>query len=343
MYSFCRCDGVYNTTYQSVDGIVHGTIEGMISTQVAYVRQTAASVKLSLPASMRTPAHTIKADLELANLSHEQADDTVYFTIVDTCHIQIIKRYCPNLSRSTMSLCCTVQFVLRHQHFASFHKSLDNLQPHVISKLVPRSVDLNFSLKEIGNLLRPNIKELKPKLDSEYQLIALKKVLGCSSNAIFLVTGPFGTGKTMLLATAAYNFLMIPDIKARVLICTCHTQSADAYINDYFGPMVDRRILNGNALLRLIGKSNPTTHVKSSYYWCVKSSESADIRELKQKQLVVTTFISTQQLKGATYTHILIDEGAQGREPEAVAPLALADKHTKIIVAGDHLQVHIYN
>ena len=306
----------------------------MISTKVTYVRQTAASVKLSLPhTSTVTSASTIEAEL-----SHEQADDTVCFTIADAHQIQIIKRYCPNISQITMPLCCSVQFVLRHQHFASFHKSLDNLQPHVISKLVPRSADLDLSLKQIGNLPRPKIESLD--LDSEYQLIALKKVLGCSSNAIFLVTGPFGTGKTRLLATAAYNFLKMSN--ARVLICTCHTQSADAYINDYFGPMIDRRILKRNVLLRLIGKSNPTTHVKPSYYWCVKSSESADIRELKQKQLVVTTFISTQQLKGATYTHILIDEGAQGREPEAVAPLGLADEHTKIVVAGDHLQVHMY-
>ena len=310
----------------------------MISTQVTYVRQTAASVKLSLPhTSMVTSASTIEAEL-----SHEQADDTVCFTIADA-HQILIKRYCPNLSANPISLCCTVQFVLRHQHFASFHKSLDNLQPHVISKLVPRSDDLKLSLKQIGYLPKPNIEKLEKlkKLDSEYQFIALKKVLGCSSNAIFLVTGPFGTGKTMLLATAAYNFLKMSN--ARVLICTCHTQSADAYINDYFGPMVDRRILNGNALLRLIGKSNPTTHVKYHYSWCVKSSADTSLEELKQKQLVVTTFISTQQLKGVTYTHILIDEGAQGREPEAVAPLSLADKHTKIVVAGDHLQVCIYD
>ena len=299
----------------------------MISAQVAYVRQTAASIQLRLPTSMVT----IEAEL-----SQELADDTVYFTIVDARQIQIIKRYCPNLSLSqnTMSLRCTVQFVLRHQHFASFHKSLDNLQPHVISKLVPRSADLESSLKQIGYLPKPKIESLD--LDSEYQLIALKKVLGCSSNAIFLVTGPFGTGKTRLLATAAYNFLKIPQ--ARVLICTCHTQSADAYINDYFGPMVDRRILKRNVLLRLIGKNNPKSHVKSSYLWCVKSSADTRLEE----QLVVTTFISTQQLKGASYTHILIDEGAQGREPEAVAPLSLADKHTKIVVAGDHLQVCMY-
>ena len=321
--------------------IIQGTIEGMISTQVAYVRQQAASIKLILPTpTVTSKQYAPQIEAEFTKLSHEQADDTVAFTIADTRQIEIIEQYCPYLSQNTMSLCCAVQFVLKHHYFASLHKSLDNLQPHVISKLFPRSTDLDFSLKQIGYLPKPNIRSLD--LDSEYQFIALKKLMGCSSNAIFLVTGPFGTGKTRLLATAAYNFLtMIPNSKARVLICTCHIQSADAYINDYFGPMVDRGLLDGNDLLRLVAKSNPINHVKRNYSWCVKNSVDTYSRELKQKRLVVTTFINTQQLKGATYTHILIDEGAQGREPEAVAPLGLADKYTKIVVAGDHLQVRI--
>jgi len=34
-----------------------------------------------------------------------------------------------------------------------------------------------------------------------------------------------------------------------------------------------------------------------------------------------------------------MDEGAQAREPEAVAPLTFADARTRIIIAGDHKQV----
>ena len=41
------------------------------------------------------------------------------------------------------------------------------------------------------------------------------------------------------------------------------------------------------------------------------------------------------------FTHILIDEGAQTREPETIAPLSMANCHTKIIIAGDNQQVHI--
>ena len=40
------------------------------------------------------------------------------------------------------------------------------------------------------------------------------------------------------------------------------------------------------------------------------------------------------------FTHILLDEGAQSREPESIAPLCLADIDTKIIIVGDHKQVY---
>ena len=38
------------------------------------------------------------------------------------------------------------------------------------------------------------------------------------------------------------------------------------------------------------------------------------------------------------FTHILLDEGAQTREPEAVAPLSMAGRNTKIVIAGDQNQ-----
>ena len=41
------------------------------------------------------------------------------------------------------------------------------------------------------------------------------------------------------------------------------------------------------------------------------------------------------------FTHILIDEAAQALEPECVTPLVMADKNTKIVLAGDHKQVNL--
>ena len=62
--------------------------------------------------------------------------------------------------------------------------------------------------------------------------------------------------------------------------------------------------------------------------------------------LSLQTFLTAPQLinlKAKCFTHILIDEGAQTREPEAIAPLGLADDNTKIVIAGDHMQVCYFN
>ena len=316
----------------------------MTSTQIAYVKQAAVGVCLTFRTPMvNGPLFAPQIEAEFSKPPqreyYEYDDDKVYF-VVKYEGLRMIRSYCPYLLLKTMSLQCPVQFVLKHHYFASLHKSLENLTPHVIAKLNPRPEDLDLSLKKIKFLPKPKSEILD--LDSEYQFIALKKMMGSSSNAIFLVTGPFGTGKTRLLATAAYNFLKMPN--SRVLICTCHSQSADTYINEYFGPMIDKGILNRNTLLRLVAKSTPHTTVKRTYTCYVNNSLDPNSEALKKKTLVVTTLINTQQLlhlKAPTYTHILIDEGAQAREPETVAPLALADKHTKIVIAGDHLQVCI--
>ena len=39
------------------------------------------------------------------------------------------------------------------------------------------------------------------------------------------------------------------------------------------------------------------------------------------------------------FTHILLDEAAQAMESETIMPLALATKNTRIVLAGDHMQV----
>ena len=159
-------------------------------------------------------------------------------------------------------------------------------------------------------------------------------------NAIFLVTGPFGTGKTRLLATAAYNILKQPN--THVLICTSHIQSADSYIHDYFSPMFKSNLLQGITPVRLISGERFSPHQHPDREFDFIPDGGRPVQDLLWSRLVVTTLFLTLRLQSyrpQPYTHILIDEGAQTQEPEAVAPLSLADSHTKIVVAGDHLQV----
>lgn len=52
----------------------------------------------------------------------------------------------------------------------------------------------------------------------------------------------------------------------------------------------------------------------------------------------LTIFFST-----GYFTHILLDEAAQAIECEAIMPLALANEKTRIVLAGDHMQVRTGN
>lgn len=49
--------------------------------------------------------------------------------------------------------------------------------------------------------------------------------------------------------------------------------------------------------------------------------------------------LASLNLDKGYFTHILLDEAAQAMECEAIMPLALADENTRIVLAGDHMQM----
>lgn len=55
-------------------------------------------------------------------------------------------------------------------------------------------------------------------------------------------------------------------------------------------------------------------------------------------QLTYQPYIPVVSLAGL-FTHILLDEAAQAMECETIMPFALASKTTRIVLAGDHMQV----
>jgi superfamily I DNA and/or RNA helicase len=55
--------------------------------------------------------------------------------------------------------------------------------------------------------------------------------------------------------------------------------------------------------------------------------------------LSISMYLSGMGLKKGHFTHILLDEAAQAMECEAIMPLAIADESTRIVLAGDHMQV----
>ena len=67
------------------------------------------------------------------------------------------------------------------------------------------------------------------------------------------------------------------------------------------------------------------------------------VEGVEDKEVVVATLstsrILTQLLPAGHFTHILLDEAAQAMETEALMPLVLATSATRIVLAGDHMQL----
>ena len=241
---------------------------------------------------------------------------------------------------------CKVQFQLKHSYFENLHRAVECVSEVTMAKLFPS--DSNF-------VSYPDTKKVHLKtqsmdqfsLDDDYQLNAMKKVLFCHPSAPFIIMGPFGTGKTRMLATAAFMILKGYDRRAkddriRVLLVTHHLQTADSYLDRYFGPAVQKRELASGSVVRL--NSSPQYKYDGEYSSFI-STVSEQQGSIHRYQLVITTLLTSLHLvslcglQPGFFTHILVDEAAQAREPEVVAALALADRDTKIVLAGDHLQV----
>ena len=241
-----------------------------------------------------------------------------------------------------------VEFLLKHSYFQNLHRAVNWLPQAGMSKLLPNVSDLE------EYVLDPEKKYRKPQdnfvLDYEYQFDALKRILWASPHAPFIVSGPFGTGKTKLLASTALKLLQgegrpPPSGRPRILLAAHHMQTADSYLDLYFGPAKTNSMqLRGVRLIRLVVNVN-TYQYRGQYRNFLKSAfKVKDV--LDGYQLIITTLLTALQLKWhckhlqpGFFTHILVDEAAQAREPELTAVLSLADEHTKLVFAGDHLQV----
>ena len=224
-----------------------------------------------------------------------------------------------------------VKFEVKHLYFDGLRQALSKLPDAGVRKMVPQVRD--FATTPLQEFMPGKTPYPELNLDS-YQRRALFTILNSSPGAPVLVTGPFGTGKTRLLVRAAYEILRIPG--NRVLMCAHHQNSVDTFI-DYFGKISWRK-----KIVRIVLNNDYTVKNKPKYSQFFKARN--EIRNVNMYDLVATTLGTSHRLNSQReFTHILIDEGAQTREPETISPLCFATEHTKIVIAGDHLQVHNSN
>ncbi|XP_078411424.1 3'-5' exoribonuclease HELZ2 isoform X1 [Cetorhinus maximus] len=160
-----------------------------------------------------------------------------------------------------------------------------------------------------------------------------------------LIYGPFGTGKTFTLATAAMEIATKPG--SRLLLCTDTNSAADLYVKDYFHHHVCSGHHEGRPLRLKYVKQNPIHTDAITKQYCLINNNSfiaPDKSTLESYRIVITTcmeakLFSELKLPPGFFTHILIDEAAQMLECDALIPLALASNKTRIVLAGDHMQV----
>ena len=121
--------------------------------------------------------------------------------------------------------------------------------------------------------------------------------------------------------------------------------SADIFMNDYFMKMIKNKQNPWDVEVVRVTSQRRQAKLGEDRYVVNASDFKEHFEKYQSKQylVIVTTYSDALRISEAVskdyFTHILIDEGAQTREPETIAPLLTANKDTRIIIAADSQQV----
>ena len=308
-------------------------VDGMDGDQIAYATQASESAVVIM-----SNGEEVYAEVLLEN--HTLTDDRLYLALKEDAVAALRRNGC--LGRDGLRI--VVTFELKHSYFNSLHRSLESVSNGVVARLVPQQSDFHYqeSLDSIPPFPYPCL-----QLDGG-QTEVLKAALSHVPGPPFLITGAFGTGKTRLLAAATYQFFYEGALKrqpTRVLICTQQNISADTFIENYFGPMkMDRCNPWGVNVVRVTSLYYKIRGGSPAIYRHITNFKQNFRREFSGDVVIVTTFLTSVNfshfIPSDFFTHILLDEAAQAREPETVGALGLAGAGTKILLAGDRRQVY---
>ncbi|NXC46137.1 HELZ2 Helicase, partial [Penelope pileata] len=257
-------------------------------------------------------------------------------TTEKTIWLQIPKRCCSELDlKPDTSRNVEIQFQIDQLLFRQWHQAVDRL------------LDERLILPDVASCSIPYCVS-QPQTGNSKQKLAISFITGraTSSRQVppLLIYGPFGTGKTFTLAMATMEIIRQPN--TRVLICTHTNSAADIYIREYF----HKYVTSGHPWavpLRIISADRPVSLTDSiTQMYCCLTKDQRFFRhptqeEIDRHQIIITTSMLSKNLKVTPgyFTHIMIDEAAQMLECEALIPLSYATLETRIVLAGDHMQI----
>lgn len=238
-----------------------------------------------------------------------------------------------------------IQFQPNRLTYCEWHMAVDKIADYKI--LFPEqhlNVDIPWNPKRQWDLT------LDQKLNSKQReaVVTITSPINIPLPPILLI-GPFGTGKTYTLAQIIKSLLS--QSEARILICTHSNSAADLYIREYLHPWVEAGIENAKPLRIYYHKRWVATVNSVVQKYCLielkgntRVFKKPTVEDVYKHKIVVVTLSTSMELaslnlKKGYFTHILLDEAAQALECEAITPLALADANTRIVLAGDHMQM----
>ncbi|XP_058847096.1 helicase with zinc finger domain 2-like isoform X1 [Acipenser ruthenus] len=290
--------------------------------------------------------YLLKKAVQLALLApNPQVNNKVYETTIlrdandeKNIYLQLSKRCCSDLDfQKDKEYDVEVQFQMdRLRSFCTWHLAVD---------LLP---EVKIVLPDFAACSVPVSGGTFPKGNAKQQT-AISFIVGDRTGPVapLLIYGPFGTGKTFTLANAAMETVRQPV--TRVLICTHTNSAADLYVKEHLHHYVSAG--HPEAVpLRIKSETLPLNSTDAiTLQYCHLSEDGRsftfpDRATLDSHRIIITTTMMAKhfhdlKLPRGYFTHILIDEASQMLECAAIMPLSLATSTTRVVLAGDHMQM----
>ena len=289
--------------------------------------------------------------LEILQVNNQSSDEKMYVSFYKdkTDELRhILPQPVPHAQGGETFHDVAVEFEVNHSYFNTLIKAVNDIPTEIIGRILPTPADF-FRLIDCPDQLFASLLASLPRgieIDRGDQFKALLALLSCDRRSPpIIVNGSFGTGKTRLLAVITHCVIRygISNQKpVRVLICAHHQASADNFIDQYFSTMFKGSEIELVRLTSIVYRS----HSRFRHFYQTHREYIENQKKSRQRPaylIMVTTFLTAPRLRNVFeagfFTHIFLDEGAQSREPDAIASLCLADKNTKLVITGDSHQV----
>ena len=238
------------------------------------------------------------------------------------------------------------EFTADLTHLAKCYSAINSFEKHNLGYLLFPSNPLYHTQTGECITYGPPLDQFADSVQlNSQQVTAMEAILLSSSVLPVVMAGPFGTGKTFLLSCAV-EYLMKNCQSSFVLVCTLTNSAANVYLEYFYKTIFP----NSVDILRLVYAHRMQTsipqHIRQRY--CLfdmkkKCFGYPNESEAKKYRVIVTTLGLAQELLKLKltghFTHIFIDEAAQVTVPEVMMALSLASNTTKVVLAGDHMQV----